>query len=252
MAKTKAVSLDAIEVDGCQSRASTNAEAVEDYAQAWRDGEVFPPVVLFTDGSAYWPGDGIHRILAAKKAERSSISAVVENGGADAARLYGASRLANGKNGMRRTRADVRKSIGIVLAINPKWSDRRVAEHVGASQTTVGAVRSELSKLDSSLSPATRVGEDGKERKIPQRKPAVGPGERLIENSDGSFDVAEIEAAPPKPKSKPKQGTPRVSTELRKAAQDSFGKLCRALQAMGIYDQYLGHLDQIQEGIKDA
>jgi ParB-like chromosome segregation protein Spo0J len=67
--QTTEVTINEIQCNGCQVRAETLDERIEEYAEAWRDGAKFPPVVLFHDGEHYWPGDGIHRVLAARLAE---------------------------------------------------------------------------------------------------------------------------------------------------------------------------------------
>lgn len=52
---------------GTQSRAGTNPETVNEYADAMRDGKTFPAVTCYFDGSDYWLADGFHRIEAAEK-----------------------------------------------------------------------------------------------------------------------------------------------------------------------------------------
>ena len=50
-----------------QTRAGTDAETINNYAEAMADGAQFPDVTVFTDGKRYWLADGFHRVMAAKQ-----------------------------------------------------------------------------------------------------------------------------------------------------------------------------------------
>lgn len=50
----------------CQSRVSLDEETVAEYAYRLKEGAVFPPVVVFFDGSDHWLADGFHRYAAWK------------------------------------------------------------------------------------------------------------------------------------------------------------------------------------------
>ena len=107
-------------------------------------GAVFPPIIVFYDGTVYWPGDGFHRIEAARRIDRETISADVREGGQRDALLLAAS--ANAMHGLRRTQADKRRSIETLLR-DPewmKWSDREIAKTCSVDHKTVGTVRREL------------------------------------------------------------------------------------------------------------
>lgn len=157
-----------------QCRAKTDRDTVEEYAHAWRADADFPPVDLFTQGTVYFPGDGMHRILAAKRAGCAAILAYVFRGDARDAFLHGCA--SNQTHGLRRTNADKRHMVCRMLNDSEwvKWSDRRIAEKCGVSAQFVSNVRGELSTVDSS--PACRhadnprMGADGKLR----RQPAIG------------------------------------------------------------------------------
>ena len=155
-----------------QSRATTDPRTVEEYAQAWRSDAEFPPVDLFVEGSVYYPGDGMHRILAAKLAGRAAILAYVYRGNEREAFLFGCA--SNHTHGLRRSNADKRHMVSRMLNDSEwvKWSDRRIAEQCGVSAQFVTNVRNELSTVDSS--PARRhanyprLGADGKFRRPPE------------------------------------------------------------------------------------
>lgn len=101
-----------------QTRAGTDAETIDNYAEAMADGAQFPEVTVFTDGTHYWLADGFHRVMAAKQNGRTAIAADVRKGTADDAVVFGGT--ANNKQGRRPTRADVQHFLQMV------W-DRREA-----------------------------------------------------------------------------------------------------------------------------
>ena len=101
-----------------QTRAGTDAETIDNYAEAMADGAQFPEVTVFTDGAHYWLADGFHRVMAAKQNGRTVIAADVRKGTEDDAVVFGGT--ANNKQGKRPTRADVQHFLQMV------W-DRREA-----------------------------------------------------------------------------------------------------------------------------
>jgi hypothetical protein len=66
-----------------------------------------------------------------------------------------------------------RDVIAILIKLKPEMSDRQIAKMVGASPTTAGDVRRELVKADQLSNLDSRVGADGKTRKLPPPKPAA-------------------------------------------------------------------------------
>jgi hypothetical protein len=67
--------LDAIRTDGdTQTRVAMDVAAITDYAEAMADGVVFPPIVVYREGSDYWLADGFHRVAAARKAHLTTLS----------------------------------------------------------------------------------------------------------------------------------------------------------------------------------
>lgn len=95
-----------------QTRAGTDAETIDNYAEAMADGAQFPEVTVFTDGNRYWLADGFHRVMAAKQIGKTTIAADVRKGTEDDAVVFGGT--ANNKQGKRPTRADVRHFLEMV------------------------------------------------------------------------------------------------------------------------------------------
>ena len=108
MTKIKIADLDL----SLQTRAGTDAETINNYAEAMADGAHFPDVTVFTDGERYWLADGFHRVMAAKQNGKATIPADVRKGTADDAVVFGGT--ANNKQGKRPTRADVQHFMQMV------------------------------------------------------------------------------------------------------------------------------------------
>ena len=146
MTDIRDIPVDQIQADGTtQMRvAGIDPSVVADYAAAMEDGAVFPPIFVYFDGTAYWPGDGFHRIEAARRIDREIISADVREGGQRDALLLAA--RANANHGLRRTQADKRRSIETLLR-DPewsRWSDREIGKACAVDHKTVGKVKREL------------------------------------------------------------------------------------------------------------
>lgn len=117
---------------------------VAEYAEAMEGGATFPPVIIFYDGSDYWPADGFHRISAARKIGREKIQAFVHEGGKREAVLHAAG--ANAAHGLRRTVSDKKRSV-LALLRDPewsKWSNREIGKACAVDHKTVAKVRAEL------------------------------------------------------------------------------------------------------------
>jgi hypothetical protein len=129
-----------------QARVAMNDETIEEYAEAMRNGDKFPPVVVFTDdGAFYWLADGFHRYHATKQiANKWSLQAEIRSGGKREAILYAVG--ANASHGLRRSREDKRNSV--LKLLNDKewsqWSDREIARQCTVSQPFVSKLRAEL------------------------------------------------------------------------------------------------------------
>lgn len=166
---TQSLHLDKIDTNaGTQIRARVDLETVDQYAEAMADGAQFPPVTVFDDGNQFILADGFHRVMAAARNGFNDILADVRKGTKLDALKFALG--ANAAHGLRRTNADKRRSVELALQEWPKLSDREIAKICAVSNNFVGEVRSQLSSDDSSVSPTTRIGADGKERKLPARK----------------------------------------------------------------------------------
>jgi hypothetical protein len=170
---------------GTQARVGTDQQTVEGYAADIEKGDRFPPIVVFFDGEEYWLADGFHRLAACAMAKRDAIGAIVKQGTRRDAVLYSCG--ANAANGLRRTNADKRRAVELLLG-DDEWgrkSDRWIAEKCGVGHAFVSKLRPQLSTVDSS----PRQGQDGKTRKQPERKqPDHATGDRGMTHATNDAD----------------------------------------------------------------
>lgn len=127
-----------------QTRVEACQETIESYADAIRDGAEMPPIEVYYDGEWYWIADGWHRYWASHAAGLEEIEANVSDGGEQEALLAGCG--ANASHGLRRTNADKRHAVQIVIERLGywEWSDRMIAETCAVSDKTVARVRRDL------------------------------------------------------------------------------------------------------------
>lgn len=139
------LNLDQIRIDGdTQARVALDSAQVAQYAECLREGDKFPPVVVFHDGSHYWLADGFHRYHAHRQAELPDIEAEVAPGTVEEAQIY--SFGANSKRGLSTTHEDNRAIIKRMFEhpISKDWTNAQIARHVGVSKMTVGRIKASL------------------------------------------------------------------------------------------------------------
>ena len=147
------LSLTSLKINGgTQPREAISDETVLEYAEALRDGAVFPPVVVVRDGANLWLVDGFHRFHAHRRCGRETIAADVREGTLRDAVLHSLS--ANVEHGLRRSNADKRKAVLTMLtnklvATNDEgnpWSNREVARRCCVSLDLVNRLRDSLNE----------------------------------------------------------------------------------------------------------
>lgn len=176
---TKTIQLEQVKTkDELQPRVSLNLFAVQDYAEAMKEGRTFPPIEVVWDGESYWLWDGFHRKKAAEQAGLVEIDASVTEGTLEDAQWLALS--ANKVHGMRRSNEDKGRAVELALGHpnGASLSDRQIAEHCGVSHPFVGSIRKELENRvtgngyqlhDSSY----RNGKDGKSRILTRPAPSI-------------------------------------------------------------------------------
>lgn len=138
----KPLNLKLIRTDGgTQSRADIDENIVDEYANAMADGDVFPDPVVYYDGTEYWLSEGFHRVAAAKLTQKASLVFEVRSGSRFDALIWSVG--ANSVHGLRRSNADKRNSVQLLLKEDQshEWSDQRIADACKVTRQFVGEVR---------------------------------------------------------------------------------------------------------------
>lgn len=232
------LTLDKVRIDGgTQARASINAECVAEYAERIKAGDTFPDPVAFFDGAEHWLAEGFHRYHALRRLERKKAEFDIRKGTLRDAILFAAA--ANSSHGLRRTSADKRKAVKMLLA-DPEWagkSDRWIAEACCVSHTFVGEVRGELEAKatgssssstgnvassngkdahdsEKSTAATTREGKDGKTRTVEPTKPKY---EKTSAETGKASTVATKPAEPDPPADTPEAKLAELQRPYREA-----------------------------------
>ena len=157
----------------CRAK-GTQKSIVAEYAVAMKRGDLFPPIVVFRDArGALLVAQGFHRVAAAQLAGLESIAADVRTGSKREALLFAAG--SDLSVGLRRTNADKRTAVGLMLAAYPKWSDRKIGDACRVDHKTVGTIRTKAANEI----PATTPSEPGDAGEFPTPEPS--PADATVE-----------------------------------------------------------------------
>ena len=203
-----------------QTRCGTDIDTIGNYAEAMSDGAQFPDVTVFTDGARYWLADGFHRVEAARRIGRTTVSADVRKGTEDDAVVFGGT--ANNKQGKRPTRADVQHFLEMV------WERREavfggtptggnMAEKCGVSRgTATSFVNAHLAEMQ--IAPVAAPVQ------IEQVKRPVRPT-RLIGSDGKAYPVRPVRPVrPSEPVAAPvRPPAPKGSSDIEDWPRDRYG-----------------------------
>lgn len=143
---------------GTQSLVKIDEATVSEYAEAMADPDtVFPPVIVYFDGTDHWLADGFHQLAAWERTGRSDIPADIRKGNQRRAILH--SLAANSANGLRRTNEDKRRAV-LTLLEDPEWSQwpqGKIADTCCVSREFVNRVSQEMSASCDRSKDATRT-----------------------------------------------------------------------------------------------
>lgn len=126
-----------------QVRVRLIPDVIDEYAEALKAGDEFPPLVVFIKPGSqdYILADGFHRLRAHKALKVGEIWADVHSGGIHDALAYALA--ANAEHGLRRTQADKRHAVQMAMR-DPEfgdWSSRQMAQLCNVSHTLVIQMR---------------------------------------------------------------------------------------------------------------
>jgi len=127
-----------------QPRTSILTDKVTEYVEDLANGDSFPPLVVFFDGSTHWLADGFHRYHAAVGLGLAEFECDVRKGALRDAVLFSCG--ANAAHGVRRTNEDKRRAVMKLLQDDEwsHWSDSEIARQCRVGNKFVGDQRRKL------------------------------------------------------------------------------------------------------------
>ena len=127
-----------------QVRCGMNEDAVERYADLYREGVSLTPVSIWhdRDGNLILI-DGHHRLEAAKRAGLEEIDGYDEGTG-DMSGFIEESIKANARNGLALSKADRKRAAELIYKYQPTLSVRSIADKVGLSKSLIQTIVSEV------------------------------------------------------------------------------------------------------------
>ena len=233
------ISISSIRRDGgTQARMQMDRAAVEEYAERMKEGVVFPPVHLFSEGNVSWLADGFHRVEAAILAGLQEIDAVVQQGGLRDARLFAIG--ANAHHGVRRTIEDKRMAVNMMLQ-DLEWSsrsDREIARHCCVSNTFVSNLRAKLNtpagvNVNTEKTSKKTIEQPIKQEVEPAHVPEADFGNTAETSTSAHLEPAVKASFTPAPEPEP-SGNPGELEALRAEVEELKEKLsdtCEILSA---------------------
>lgn len=200
-----------------QPRAHVDDDVIKEYLEKIQNGVALPAIDLFGpygEDDMHAVGDGWIRLAAFIRAGYESVPAKLHPGGERDARIFACG--ANATHGARRTTADKRRAVTMLLEDN-EWSgksSRAIADHCHVSHWFVDKIREERAEDDqvAAQPPDTRTGKDGKEY------PAEAPAPRAKQ---------EPTERPEKAAKSKKSGSPKESAQLRRETKATWGAFVR-------------------------
>ncbi len=242
-----------VRLTGCNARADVNDDAIAEYIERHEGGSPFPSIEVYHElggegNDIYWVADGRHRVTAAKRLEHETIPAEILKGGRRESLEH--SIKSNHSHGVRRTNADKRLAVELVLAddVWREWSNAKIAQFCCVGDQLVAIVRAENQVRDHEPAQQSvttkRLGKDGK-RQSSKKAPSAGAS-KLAPTGGISFDVPAIE----KPKGRP--GKQKRDPKVRKEALKVYGQLVRVLDKLGVTPDVESQLKDILQAIKES
>jgi len=117
--------------------------------------------------------NGFYRTTAAGRAGRVQLPVLLFKGTWEEA-VIAAAEANKDQTAKNRTNADKRRQVSMMLAVCPKWSNRKIAEHVGVSDEMVRLRRAAATPDEAVPDDETREGRDGRQHAAKKGKRKTG------------------------------------------------------------------------------
>ncbi|MDT9687552.1 ParB/RepB/Spo0J family partition protein [Streptomyces sp. P9(2023)] len=155
--RTASVPINSLHISGSPRIAGENARYIRTLA-----GSDIPLPPIIVHRATMRVVDGVHRLRATLLRGEKSIEVRFLDGTAEDAFVLAVS--LNTRHGMPLSQADRTAAAARILGSHPHWSDRRIAEVIGLSPTTVATLRSRSTGQGAQLN--ARAGRDGRVRPL--------------------------------------------------------------------------------------
>lgn len=229
--KLSQVTLDA----STQSRSKVDQNTVERYTQLISLGKSFPPLVVF--GETNILADGWHRYHAYKKAGIIDVEIHRMDGDRRDAEFYALS--ANNEHGLPMDMEDCRRNARRLLT-DPEWckiSDRKIAELVGLSDTTVLRIRRALE-------------DEGKiEPKTSNRIKSASEKQAASEKQESASEKQIVSSEPNESRPEDLQQIKELSDVVSELSEEN--QKLRDIVAIGAWDATDIEKEDIEETVKE-
>lgn len=229
--KLSQVTLDA----STQSRSKVDQNTVERYTQLIALGKSFPPLVVF--GETNILADGWHRYHAYKKAGIIDVEIHRMDGDRRDAEFYALS--ANNEHGLPMDMEDCRRNARRLLT-DPEWckiSDRKIAELVGLSDTTVLRIRRALE-------------DEGKiEPKTSNRIKSASEKQAASEKQESASEKQLVSSEPDESRPEDLQQIKELSDVVSELSEEN--QKLRDIVAIGAWDATDIEKEDIEETVKE-
>ena len=244
---TKNVLLNAIRIDGgTQARTGLDLAVVAEYREVIQAGGTLPPAVVFFDGAETWLAGGFHRYHAYVGEGKASMPCEVRPGTLREAILFACGD--NATHGLRRTKDDKRKAVGMLLA-DAEWtllSNQQIAKLCAVSHTFVNNQRTALTAPPPVTGGATGTGNVSppkvapKAPAAPKEPPAPPPAaekteaeklsEQAAEDAHGGSELSEMLASAEAEAAELREQVKAASADDQKAETMKWQRMCQTAQ----------------------
>lgn len=191
--------------DGLQTRVALDERTVSEYADAMREGQVFPPVKVFDEPGtgAYWLADGFHRVEAAMRAGVQVVDADVSKGYFVDALRYALG--CNAKHGKRVTNEDKQNALAIAWANRDALfggipSGALLAATCGVHRNTAAAFLAEHAEPQTPpVAPVRRQSSANAPVQVAQIVQPAAPVRKVVGTDGKSYPVRPVRFVPARP-----------------------------------------------------
>lgn len=172
----KLIAPNEITAERLQSRAIVSQSYIDEIAERMVAGDKFPPIPVIQNDEQSWLPDGLHRLEGATKAGVEIAVDFIKGTQDDAIKMACS---ANIRHGLRQTNSDKRRAVALAIKRLGDISDEAISDLCGVSRRFVVDQRRFIKEEEKARpvngsqvakkQPETRVGLDGKRRRMPKK-----------------------------------------------------------------------------------